>query len=169
MTDRILFHLNAVLPRTPINWDVPEVRVFASRLPAVFAAADRCEGLLWHEHGVRRDSGECTPFTPSQRSFPDLEPHILTLAAWRSFKDLHDFTYHWPAHLEAMQRLRHWADRSHGASLVIWWGEPDARPSLEEGWDKLRQLREYGPSPSAFSFRERYGADGRRAEQRPAA
>jgi hypothetical protein len=45
-----------------------------------------------------------------------------------------------------------------GSIVVLWWVAAGHRPTIEEAVARLDDLRANGPSPSAFTFRERYAA-----------
>jgi hypothetical protein len=34
----------------------------------------------------------------------------------------------------------------------MWWAPRHERVTLEDGWNKLQQLRQHGPTPDAFSL-----------------
>ena len=67
-------------------------------------------------------------------------------------------------HIEGMKGLRHWVDRSEGPTTVMWWDTPGRRVTLEEGWNKLQQLRQNGPSEFAFNLQNRFDPPEQAAE-----
>lgn len=155
-----LIHLNVVRPLGAFSADVEEARYFFEQLPKVFADADSYDGLRWHNHGIRLAD-------ESYLDLPDVfglktewpnNPHVMTMAGWESAKALHAFSYRMASHVEGMRRLRHWVDRSEGATMVMFWAKRGHRVSLEEGWERLVRLREEGPSKEAFNLKQRYDA-----------
>lgn len=158
MPDHILVHLNTVKPLGPFSIDAPETRIFTEHLPAVFADADQDEGMRWHNHGARTHDGRYLSLEEvvSLKTTGEQNPHIITMAAWNSLRAMHSFTHRMPNHVDGMKRLRHWVDRSEGATMVMWWDTPGRRILLEEGWNKLLKLRADGPTPEAFTLQHRF-------------
>lgn len=129
------------------------VQLFLSVLPRVFADADGFEGLHWHDHGIRqpdgkwRDLNAIFPYPEGMRA-----PDVCTLGVWSSVEDLRQFSYNGRTHPPSMKRLQGELDRSDGPSFVMWWAPASERVSLQQGWDKLVQLRTHGPSSGAFTL-----------------
>lgn len=74
---------------------------------------------------------------------------------WESPEALWEFTYRSP-HLDVMRRRREWFDRLQDHHLVLWWTPAGSPPTLAEATRRLELLRRHGPTPEAFTFRERY-------------
>ena len=54
------------------------------------------------------------------------------------------------------------------AYLVLWWVEADQIPSIADAEERLVYLRQFGPTPHAFTFRDPYPApDGTGEGSRP--
>ena len=148
-----LIHFNCARPLGTFSWDNEFVQVFAALIPRVFADADDSDGVVWHEHGVRRETGEW-------RGILDALPHpegmatpdVCTMAGWKSLEDLKHFSYSGRTHPPSMRRLSDQLDRSDGASFVLWWAPREQRFTLEDGWQKLQDLRTHGSTPDAFSI-----------------
>ncbi|MEO1100278.1 MAG: DUF3291 domain-containing protein [Pseudomonadota bacterium] len=162
MTDHILVHLNAVRPVGPFSVDLPETRFFFEQLPRVFEDADKDDGMRWHNHGARTHDGRylSLPEIVSLSTDGTDNPYIVTMAAWSSARDLHRFSHRMANHIEGMKRLRHWVDRSEGATMVMWWDTPGRRVTLEDGWNRLQKLRTDGPTEFAFNMQTRFDAPG---------
>jgi hypothetical protein len=54
------------------------------------------------------------------------------------------------------------------AFTVLWWIPAGRTPTLAEAQQKLVRLRERGPSPAAFTFRQPYPSPDSLAEPAPA-
>lgn len=158
MSDYFLAHLNVVRPVGPFSAQMPDAQYFFQQLQLVFEAAKTSEGLMWHNHGVRSSEG-------SYLGFPQLlgletdgtdNPYVMTMAGWEDAKALHRFTYRLDLHVEGMKKLRHWVDRSEGATMAMWWAKRGSRVTLKDGWDRLQMLRRDGPTPAAFNMQNRF-------------
>jgi hypothetical protein len=80
---------------------------------------------------------------------------LVNLAVWESIEALYDFAYS-GAHLDAMRKRRQWFARMGEPYLVLWWVDAGHIPSVAEAEARLVQLRAEGPSPAAFTFKDRY-------------
>lgn len=132
----------------------------------VFGEAGRSQGLTWHRHGIRSPDGTYIPLMRAMDLRSDdaaNNPHIMTMAGWQSLKEMHEFTYRNPIHIEAMKRLRQWVDRTEGPTMVMWWAPAGTRVTLEEAWCRLQTLRRDGPSPDAFTLQSRFPPPDRRS------
>jgi hypothetical protein len=155
-----LIHLNVVRPLGAFSIEREEAKYFFSQLPTIFADAREAEGPRWHNHGIRLADGNYLdlPKIFQLRTEADENPHIMTMAGWESAKALHRFSYRMRSHADGMKQLRHWVDRSEGATMVMFWAERGKRVALEEAWDRLQKLRSDGPTPEAFSLQQRFDA-----------
>ena len=162
MHEHFLAHFNVARPLGAFNVHLDESKYFFKQLQDLFARDHLHDGLLWHRQGMRSADGRELNFF--EIAGIDTEgaanPHIYTIAGWRSAKDLHGFAYRDPQHVENMRRLGHWVDRSEGPNMVMWWEKKDVRISLDMAWDRLQRLRAEGAGPHAFSLQERYGPPG---------
>ena len=107
--------------------------------------AARAPGYVWH---LRTHVGED-------------ERLIVNVSVWTSYARLHEFTYR-TAHNHYIRRQRQWFEPVAQPSTVLWWLPAGTLPTVEDAITRLRHLRTYGPSPSAFSLRVRFDADGHR-------
>ena len=158
MRNYTLLHFNVARPVGPFSIDTEEARYFFKEMRALFERGDLHDGLHWHRHGMRAADGrELSPIEIADLSTDGTgNPHIYTLAGWRSAHDLHQFVYRDPHHVENMKRLRHWVDRTHGANMVMWWADKDTRISADMAWERLLRLRTEGPTPHAFNLTQRF-------------
>lgn len=161
MSDYFLAHLNVVRPVGPFSAQMPDALYFFQQLQFVFEAAKTSEGLLWHKHGVRSAEGDyvALPELMGLETDGTGNPYVMTMAGWDDAKALHNFTYRLDLHVEGMKKLRHWVDRSEGATMVMWWAKRGERVTMREGWDRLSRLRKDGPTQQAFSMQERFDAE----------
>jgi hypothetical protein len=57
-----------------------------------------------------------------------------------------------------MRRRKEWFERIVEAYFVLWWVHKGRRPQIVEALEKLALLREKGPTPEAFTFRQAFAA-----------
>ena len=43
--------------------------------------------------------------------------------------------------------------------MVLWWIPAGTIPTIEEAKERLEHLRDHGPTPLAFTFKERFAPD----------
>jgi hypothetical protein len=154
MTDYRLIHFNCARPKDNFSPDNEFIKVFISVLPRIFSDGDAYEHLHWHMHGIRQQDGtwkDIDKVFPHDPKLPT--PDICTMGGWSSLEGMREFVYTGRTHPPGMRRLQEQLDRSDGASFVMWWAPREARFTIQDGWDKLVQLRENGPTPEAFDMK----------------
>ncbi len=131
--------------RAPL--DSPLLADFVAQLDEINALGDRSPGFVWR---LKTADGDAT----SIRVFDD-ESLIVNLTVWESIEALSAFA-HRGAHRDVMRRRREWFEPMAEAYLALWWVPAGHRPSVEEAQDRLRYLRDHGPTPEVFTFRDRF-------------
>jgi hypothetical protein len=81
---------------------------------------------------------------------------IINLTVWESIEQLFEFAYR-SDHVEFYRRRRDWFDAPSEAHLVLWWVPARHIPTIEESEQRLDYLRAQGPTPHAFTFKQRFG------------
>lgn len=153
MTDHHLAQLNVGRLRRPL--DALESAGFVDGLKPINALADAAPGFVWR---LTDEGGQdATSIHPN-----DDDDMIVNLSVWESRQALWDFTYR-SDHLEYVRRRREWFQRPTEPIVVLWWVPAGHIPSVEEALARLTRLREAGPSPEAFTFRQPYEPDGKPA------
>ncbi|ROO88150.1 uncharacterized protein DUF3291 [Actinocorallia herbida] len=127
--------------------DSPVLAAFMAGLEPVNALADSSPGFVWR---LVDESGEDAT---SLRPYED-DLMMINLATWESVESLFDFTYR-TAHLEFLRRRREWFEHLGEPAVALWWVPDGHRPTPEEAVSRLEHLRAHGPSPEAFTFRDR--------------
>ena len=127
--------------------DDPRMHGFASRLDEINAIADRAPGFVWR---LQSDGGNATDIHVT-----DDPLFIINLSVWRSIDELHAFTYR-SDHKELFKLRRHWFEPHGEPNMVIWWLQAGTIPSVEEALARLGGLTEHGPTPDAFTFKQRF-------------
>lgn len=149
MTDHHLAQLNLGRLRAPL--DAAEMADFVALLEPVNALADRSEGFVW------RFRSEGAPDATGERPFGD--DLLVNMSVWESAEALWNFTYR-SEHLDLLRRRRDWFLRFERAYLALWWIPVGHRPTPAEAGERLRLLRENGPTPAAFTLKTRFPAPG---------
>lgn len=142
-----LAELNLAKLRFPL--DDPRMESFVELLNPVNGAADGAPGFVWRL--VEEGAPDATALRPAG------EDVIVTMSVWETPEALWEFTYR-SGHLEVMRRRREWFDRHVEAYLVLWWVPAGHVPTVDEGLERLADLRTNGPSPRAFTFASTYTA-----------
>jgi heme-degrading monooxygenase HmoA len=146
MSNFELAQLNIAYLKAPI--DSPILADFVANLDRINLLADASDGFRWR---LKTDEGNAT----SLRPFGD--DVLVNMSVWRDLDALRNYVHH-PAHAEIMKRRREWFAQAPQAYAVLWWVPSGHRPSLSEAADRLGQLRQQGPSSTAFSFGKNFRA-----------
>jgi len=77
------------------------------------------------------------------------------MSVWESLETLTQYVYR-SAHVELMRRRREWFERMEQPFLVLWWVQQGHVPTVAEAVERLRRLREDGPTPQAFTFKSAF-------------
>lgn len=137
--------------RAPL--DDPLMHGFVSRLDELNHLADRTPGFVWR---LKDDSDHATSIRPYKDQMI-----VINMSIWESIEALHAFAYrsdHGPAYA-----ARHeWFEPMEGPTLVLWWVPAGHEPDASRGKIRLELLRRRGPSPQAFTLKQRYTAPGER-------
>jgi hypothetical protein len=139
--------VNIALPREPL--DTPALAEFVAQLEPVNALADPAPGFVWR---LQDESGDAT----SIQAFDD-ERLIINMSVWESIEDLWRFVYD-GGHLAVMRRRREWMLKLAETHMALWWVPSGHRPSTDEARERIDHVRAHGPTPHAFSFKQRYPA-----------
>ena len=144
------FHVaqvNIVLPREPI--DSPALAEFVALLEPVNALADAAPGFVWR---LQDEGGDATAIN----AFDD-DRILVNMSVWESVDALWDFVYA-GEHLTVMRRRREWMIRPERAYMALWWIPAGHIPTTAEAEERVATLEARGPSPEAFTFKQRYPA-----------
>ncbi|AGP38555.1 hypothetical protein BE04_34345 [Sorangium cellulosum] len=120
---------------------------FVQGLDHINHLADRSEGFVWRLQTAEGNSVSIRPY-PDQRL-------LVTLSVWTSIEHLFAFTYT-ADHAAFLRQRARWFEHLEPHYLVLWWVPAGHIPSVREGQDRLEHLRRYGPTPWAFTFKERF-------------
>ena len=129
--------------------DSDTMREFMDLLAPVNALAERSPGFVW-----RLEDGESGGSTEI-KLWPDDDRMIINLTVWESVEALFDFTYK-SKHVEYFRRRREWFEKFESMHLAMWWIPAGTIPTPEEALARLDHLSEHGPTPYAFTFKQRF-------------
>ena len=131
--------------------DDPRVHGFMSRLDEINALADRAPGFVWR---MQSESGNATDIDVGG------EPLLLAnMSVWESADALFDYVYK-SMHREVMVQRREWFERPADLYQVLWWIPAGHLPTAQEGLDRLELLKQQGPGPEAFTFKQQFPCPG---------
>lgn len=137
-----LAQVNIMRLRAPLASE--ELRGFVAALDPINGLADTAPGFVWR---LQTEEGNSTAL----RAFED-DTLLVNMSTWSSLESLSDFVYR-TAHVEIMRRRREFAIPILEAYVALWWVGNGVRPTLAQAEERLRFLREHGPSPFAFGVR----------------
>lgn len=149
------FHLaqvNIAYMRAP--QDDPLLADFVARLDEINALAEQSPGFVWRYISDSRD--------PDAREYDDTLV-LFNMSVWQDIDSLHAFTYR-TAHAQLFAARKKWFDdamaRMQSRSMALWWIAAGSTPSVEEAQTRLAHLTAHGSSATAFTFKQRFAADG---------
>ena len=131
--------------------DDPMIAGFMAALEPINALTDASPGFVWR---LETPEGNATALRP----FED-DRILVNMSVWESIEALDEFTYR-SAHTGVMRQRRDWFERMDGRIMVLWWVPEGHIPTTEEARERLALLERDGPTPAAFTFRQRFPAPG---------
>jgi hypothetical protein len=142
------FHIAQLnIARALAPLDTPQMADFMNGLARINALAEESPGFVWR---LQDDVGDATSIRP----FDD-DRIIVNMSVWESVDALFQYAYY-STHVEFFRRRAEWFDKAAEAMVVLWWIPAGHLPDVEEAKQKLFHLRAHGPTPHAFTFRQRF-------------
>lgn len=148
MTKYHLAQANIGIMLAPL--DDPIMHGFVSKLDEINALADAAPGFVWR---LQTESGDATAI----RVF-DNDKLIINMSVWESIDALHQYTYY-SAHAEVFRQRRDFFEKMETPYLVLWWVPAGHIPTTDEMKARLEYLTAHGPTPHAFTFKQRFTVD----------
>ncbi len=146
MSDFLLAQVNIGRIVAPLEDQIMEG--FVSQLESINALAEASPGFVWRLKD--EGSGNATNLTVND------DPRvIINMSVWEDVESLADYVYR-SAHVKVMAGRRAWFERWEGPFMTLWWVPSDHRPTIEEALERLRLLARHGPTPQAFTFKQRF-------------
>lgn len=128
------------------DYEDPIMADFVANLERINAIADRSPGFVWRLEDEEGNATSIRPFGDST---------LINMSLWQSLEDLRQFVFD-SAHADIMKRRGEWFERMTDAYMVLWWVPAGHIPSEQEAGERLALLREHGPTPEAFNFRQAF-------------
>jgi hypothetical protein len=135
--------------------DDPQLAGFVAKLDEINALAERTPGFVWR---LQTEDGNATAIRPY-----DDDRIAVNMSVWESAEALHAYVYR-SDHVDVMRGRRQWFEHLTEAYMVLWWIPVGHVPTVAEAKERLELLREKGPSPAAFTFRQLFPPPGSVAE-----
>ena len=149
MTAYHLAQLNVARAVAPM--DDPAMADFMARLDEVNQIAEQSPGFVWR---LQSEAGNATDIKVS-----DDPLFIINLTVWETPDDLYAFTYR-SEHRTVFARRFEWFERADGPNVVLWWQPAGTIPTIDDALRRLRLLADHGPTPEAFTFKQRVAPPG---------
>lgn len=130
--------------------DGPLLAGFMALLDPVNELADNSPGFVWR---MQTEDGNNTALRPY-----DDDRIIVNMSVWESVDALWQFVYD-GFHLEVMRRRREWFERFSSSYLGLWWIPAGTIPTVDDAKLRLASLDAHGPTPYAFTFKERFAPE----------
>jgi hypothetical protein len=132
------------------NIDDPIMARFKEQLEEINVLAEGSAGFVWR---LKDDSGDATNI----RAYDDPQMAV-NMSVWEGFSSLEAYVYS-GRHVEVMKSRRDWFHRM-DFYMVLWWVPVGHIPTVEEAKERLEFLQKNGPSPYAFTFRQKFPFEG---------
>jgi len=145
MTNYHIAQVNIARMLGPIDCEI--MASFVRLLEPINTLGEQSPGFVWR---LKDDSGTATSI--QVYNDPML---IVNLSVWESIDALYQYAYY-SDHAAAFRRRREWFEKLEFPAFCLWWVAPGYRPSALEAKARLEYLKVNGPTPHAFTFRERF-------------
>lgn len=122
---------------------------FVAQLEPLNALADTSPGFVWR---LQDEAGDATAI----RVFDD-ERILFNMSLWESIEALEAYAYS-SAHVEAVRARAGWFEARGKPNLVLWWVAAGDIPTVDDARSRFDLLWAHGPTPQAFTFRQRFEA-----------
>jgi hypothetical protein len=128
--------------------DSPMIADFVANLARINALAEDQPGFVWRLTGEGDDATDIQPFENPLMA--------INLSVWTDPDSLAAFVYR-TAHRDVMRRRAEWFEKME-LYMCLWWVPVGHEPTPQEAIERLEILRQRGPSPQAFTFRQPFPA-----------
>jgi hypothetical protein len=145
--DYVLAQVNIGRLLAPL--DSPQLTDFVAALDPVNAVADAAPGFLWR---LQTEDGNATAVHAFEWDTAGSAGVITNMSVWESPEALADFVYS-AEHRRVLRRRRRWFEHMTEAYTALWWIPRGSVPSTADAEERIRLLRQHGPTASAFRLR----------------
>jgi len=143
-----LAQINIGLLKAPV--DSPLIAEFVANLDRINALAETQPGFVWRLTGAGNNATDLQPFENPLMA--------INMSVWTDPDTLAAFVYR-TAHRDIMRGRAQWFEKLE-LFQCLWWVPVGHQPTPEEGIARLEVLRQRGPCPDAFTFRQPFPAPG---------
>ena len=126
----------------PLDHD--EMAEFVAALDPINALAETSDGFIWR---LQDHDGQSSSYVDIPGNDDPLL--IINFSIWEDLASLRKFVNH-TDHVVYLRRRRDWFEKIDSPTSVAWWTPIGAIPSVGEAYRRVLQLRDLGPTPSAF-------------------
>lgn len=148
MTSERSFHLAQLnIAQMLYPRDDPRMKGFFDMIPQINELAESSDGFVWR---LQDEDGDATTI----RVFDD-EMLLVNMSVWETIEHLKHFVYK-TAHAEVMRQRKLWFESMKQTYQVLWWIPVGNEPTTADAVARLDLLRENGPTPQAFSFKQTF-------------
>lgn len=134
--------------RAPIDHSIMDG--FRTRLDPINAIADATPGFVWR---LQTEDGNATAIRPYEND----ELMAINMSVWESLEALQQYVYR-SEHVDVLRGRKQWFEPIEGPILALWWIPAGEIPTVADARERLRHLKEHGPTPHAFTFRTPFPA-----------
>ena len=127
--------------------DDPIMAGFVNNLERINAVADAAPGFVWR---LQTEDGDATALKVFDNNML-----IINMSVWESVEALHQYTYH-SDHAELLRQRRDWFTKMASMHMVMWWLPAGELPTIDDMKAKLDHINTHGPTPAAFTFKQRF-------------
>jgi len=124
---------------------------FIAALAPINALAESSSGFVWRFH----EAGDGALWV---RRFEE-DVIVFNMSTWESLDALADFVFK-SAHSAIMRERRKWFLPMQEAYAALWWVPLGHRPGIREAEERVAYLRQHGPTPFAFTFKQPFPPPG---------
>jgi heme-degrading monooxygenase HmoA len=148
--DYLLAQVNIGRMLAPL--DSPRLADFVAALDPVNAAAEAAPGFVWR---LQTEDGNATAVRAFEWDRADSAGVLVNMSVWESVEALAAYVYS-DTHRAVLRRRREWFGRMAEAYTALWWIPAGHTPTTGEAEGRVLHLREFGPTPHAFTLREHF-------------
>jgi len=140
-----LAEINIARARAPLT--DPLMAGFVARLDEINQLAEKSPGFIWRLTG---EGGSASSYLHLDHD----ERLIVNMSVWTSVEALHQYVYR-SGHAAVYRARRDWFEPL-GVPFALWWIKIGEIPSVDDGRRRLEMLARLGPTPDAFTFKQRF-------------
>ncbi len=148
--DYLLAQVNIGRMLAPL--DSAQLADFVAALDLVNAAADVAPGFVWR---LQTEDGNATAVQAFQWDRAGSAGVLVNMSVWESVEALAAYVYS-DTHRQVLKRRRQWFEQMAEAYAALWWVPAGHTPTTAEAEGRVLHLREFGPTPYAFTLREHF-------------